>query len=248
MGVLEELRQQTNLKKVHDDVQKTREQIWQQNYINIVLPKMQQIYYYFKEVIDHLQFVDHKIDIKDYSERYPKFETLTQQNYRISTDGRGGIGSVDKLKEIDISFYLIGEGEFSYIIKHKPKIEIEAEFLRSCRVPYHWLTHTRGEDTDVGTFKVKRKVPVLFKIAVDYENAKIVITANNHEDLSSFKKTYNPDHINEEFLNDLARYILREDREFILLEISNEQKQFIKKQAEKHYGIKESIKDLIGLK
>ena len=45
MGVLEELRQQTNLKKVHDDVQKTREQIWQQNYENIVLPKMQHIYY-----------------------------------------------------------------------------------------------------------------------------------------------------------------------------------------------------------
>ena len=82
MGVLEELRQQTNLKKVHDDVQKTREQIWQQNYENIVLPKMQHIYYYLKEVIDHLKFIDHKLKVKDYSQRFRKFETLTQQNYR----------------------------------------------------------------------------------------------------------------------------------------------------------------------
>ena len=104
---LDELRQETNLKKVHDDIQKTREQVWQQNYTDLVLPKMQFIYYYLKEVVDHLKFIDHKVSINDYSQRFPKFETLKQRNYKISTDGRGGIGNIDKLREIDISFYLL---------------------------------------------------------------------------------------------------------------------------------------------
>lgn len=109
------------------------------------------------------------------------------------------------------------------------------------------MTHTRGEDTDVGTFKIKRKVPVLFKITVDYENAKIIITAHNHEDLSSFKKTYHPDSINKEFLENLAQYILRKDREFILLDISDEQKDYIRKQAEDYHTLSDKIKDIIGM-
>jgi hypothetical protein len=247
MGILEDLKQQTDLKKIHDTAEKREELLRQKDYETLVLPKMQRLYYYLKEIVDHLKYVDFKTQVKDYSERYPQFETLVQQDYKISTDGRGGIGNINQLKEIDISFFLKAEGEFSYYIENKSKIEEEVEFLHACNVPHHLLSHRRGKETIIGTFKVKRHIPVLFNIAVDYDNANIIITAYNHEGLSSLQKTYHPYQINDMFLEKLARYILRKDFDFFQLEISDEQKNSLTEQVQGNFKLTDKIKNLIGV-
>jgi hypothetical protein len=48
-----------------------------------------------------------------------------QKDYRISTDGFGGLADIDKLKHINITFYCVGEGEFEYAVRGKADIENE---------------------------------------------------------------------------------------------------------------------------
>ena len=57
-----------------------------------------------------------------------------QKDYRISTDGFGGLADIDKLKHINITFYCVGEGEFEYAVRGKADIENEIAFVHAKRL------------------------------------------------------------------------------------------------------------------
>ena len=247
MGILDDLREQTNQKKKQALAQKSQKQLLRQNYENKVLPQMQKAYYFLREIVDHLRYIDLKTEVTEYSSRYPQCGKLIQQNYHISTDGRGGIGNIDELKEINVSFVLNGPGEFSYKIKYKSKIDQEVEFLHDNKIPYFWFNNSSADSSDIGIFKITRKIPVLFRISVDYQNSRIIMDIYNHDDISYFTKSFSPNDIDDAWLDRLARYLLRKDDDFIRLEITPEQRQFIRNQA-KHYGdLTNRIKELISM-
>lgn len=233
MGILDDLREEARQKQAALQKNTILKEKLEHNYQISILPKMQQLFLYFKELIEYLSIIETPIKIPQYSKRYPLLGELYQQNYRLSTDKHGGISHFDKITEIYLRFNCLSKDEetFEHHVKHKIEAEHEKDFLSSHKVPFNFY-HNFGNTKDGAvTFHITRKIPVLFKFSVDYEKSLIIMYIQNHENFEQRTKIIKPDQINEHNLDKLARYILRKDDDFLRMEIDNTSKEKIREQV-----------------
>lgn len=230
MGILDDLREEANLKQAELNEDSLLQEKLEHNYQILILPRMQQIFSYFKELIDYLGIIEEPIKIEQYSRRYPEMGQLFQENYRLSTDRHGGISQFDKITEIYLRFNCIGQNEesFNHRIKHKIEADQEKDFLFSHKIPFSYDRNFGNTKDGAITFHIIRKIPILFKFAVDYKNSLIIMTIQNHESFEQRTITISPEQINEQSLDQLARYILRKDDDFLRMEIDEASKEKIR--------------------
>lgn len=232
MSIIDELRNKANEKKEAQQQQESLEQLLASNYKHLLLPKMQQIFTYLNEVVKHLNFVAEPILVKDYSHRYPQLGDLQQQNYRINTDGYGGLADFNRLMQINLTFFLKAEGSFSYDIEGKRIIEQEISFLHSRDMPFEWRNKVGKTGIRTATFIVQRRIPVRFRIEVLYDKSELLITIDNHDDFSKYVKHFEPESVTENLLEHMVSYLLRRDHDFIRLDISEQHKEHIRNNLE----------------
>jgi hypothetical protein len=223
MEILNQLRDEAKQKKTNQAQQHNQEKQLEQVYHTKLLPKMQQIFVYFKEVVEHLNFIESRIGIEEYNHRFPQFGLLNQGNYKINTDGYGGYADFERLLQINITFFLTGEGAFTYQVIGSSKIEQEISFLHTKNIHFCWQHLTSKEHNRLAAFTINRKVPVRFRFEVDFENTIIKLIINNHEELTTYQKIFLAEEINEELLEQVSRYMLRKDTDAILLNMLNQQ-------------------------
>lgn len=226
MGILNQLRDEANQKKENDRNNLTRKQQLEIDYQTKVLPKMQNTFLFMKELVEHLKFLDHAIIIENYSNHYPQFGNLTQTDYKINTDGIVGFVDIEQLMQINVSFQCLGEGDFFIKKQGKFAIEQEIAFLQEKNIKFAWNPTQNLNET--ASIKVYRHFPVSFRFEVDYEQSQIKLHIKNHSNFDNYSKAFLPDEVNDELLDEIARFMLRKDYDFIRLKISNQQKQDIR--------------------
>lgn len=232
MGILDELRKEAREKKLQEETRKAFKQEQEAAYQTRVLPVMQSIFTYLQETLEYLRVVDEVVEIASYSDRFPQLGCLSQRDYKINTDGYSGFADFNRLMQINLTFFCSNDGSFSYQIENKGSIEQEVAFLHAKGVPFQWKYIKGKERTQTASITITRKIPVRFRFEVDYQQAAINILINNHEDFAVYKKSFQPEQIDEAFLDKLVRYLLRRDSEFIRLEISDAKKRRIRKTLE----------------
>lgn len=232
MGILDQLRDEANLKQESEFAEIDEQQKLENEYQAHILPKMQKTFTFLKEIIEHLGYLDKAIEIEDYSHDYPQIGHLVQKEYSINTDGYGGFSSFDRIMQINVNFFCVGRGSFTYELEGKTRIEREVGFLHSKNVPFDWNQFVNSNGVEAARFTITRKIPVRFKFEVDFENSKIRLLINNHENFSVYKKTFEPSEVDEELLDEVIRFMLRKDSDFIRLDINNQDKERIQKKAE----------------
>lgn len=229
MGVLDQLRKKADQKKSSEKQEMNQQQQRGYTYKRQILPKMQEVFKYLQELVEHLNYLEVPVQVKDYSSRFPKLGTLAQKDYKISTDGYGGFSSIDKLMHIDVTFYCKGEGEFQYIVYGKSAIEKEIAYLHIKHLSAKSQKMLGKNKEEATKFIVKRLIPVRLRFEVDYDNSLIKVIVNNYADFSNYGESWLADDINAEFLDGIARYLLRQDSEFIKPEISDEYREDLRK-------------------
>lgn len=234
MGILDDLREQANQK--HQELQEdslAREKL-EHNYQVLILPKMQQLFSYFKELFDYLNIIEEPIVIPHYSKRYTELGELYQKDYRLSSDKHGGLANFEKLTEITLRFACLSKeaGEFIHYADNNVEAEQEKDFLSSRKIKYHYDRHIGNTKGGAITFHIARKIPIMFKFSVDYERSQILLTMQNHENFELRNQVIDPEQINEPFMDKLARYILRKDNEFLRMDIDETYKEQIRQQLE----------------
>ncbi|WP_036248454.1 hypothetical protein [Methylobacter sp. BBA5.1] len=232
MGVLEQLRGQVHGKQDDELDQQHIEQELAARYKDAILPKMQSIFVFMKEMVEHLTYLEQSIFIDDYSSKYPQLGRLIQTDYKINTDGIIGYVDPGKLMQINVSFFCLSEGAFSYNLQGKSLIEQEVAFLSAHKVPFEWKYFQGVGAVQNASFIVTRKIPVRFKFEVDYVASNIKILINNHENFGVYKKSFAPEQIDDDLLDEVARFMLRQDSDFIRLEISSEHRNRIRRKLE----------------
>lgn len=245
MGILDELRKEANEKKQLQESRKIARQQQDAAYLTRVLPAMQNIFNYLQETLEYLRVVDEVVEIPNYSDRYPQLGRLYQCDYKINTDGFSGLADFNRMMQINLTFFCSNEGRFSYQIENKASIEQEVAFLHSKSVPFEWKYVKGKEQKQTAAITITRKIPVRFRFEVDYEQSVITILINNHEDFAVYKKSFQPEQIDEAFLDKLVRYLLRRDSEFIRLEISASKKRKIRRTLEQIQREEALIKEQI---
>lgn len=217
MSILEELKQKAEAKKRElEQPQNLRgrwtEQDKERVYRRLILPKMQFLLNSFKELIEHLDFLEEPVPVYNYSELYPHFGTLFQRNYKINTDGRMGMADYNRLMQLNINFVCEGDGNFSYILTSKAAIDREHSFLCERGLRFQ---HKPYRNASSMMFVVERLIPVRFRILVDYDKALLRVTIFNHENFQTVHKKFTPEQLDDELLDSLLCYFMRRDKRFI---------------------------------
>jgi hypothetical protein len=229
MSVLDELRKKANEKKAAEQQEASANERLEEIYQAKILPKIQFIFDSFQEAIEYLNFLEEPVQVKNYSEKYPQFGNLFQSNYRINTDGRIGLADYNRLMQINVSFFCEAKGDFSYRMESDPLIEKEIQFLQAKKLVFDWKHHSPIGSQSCTVFTVQRKIPVAFRIEVDYKQSLLKVFIKNHENLQSFSKSFTPEELNDDFLDALLSYFLRKDKRFVTVDdLSTESKNAIK--------------------
>lgn len=232
MGILDQLRSERSSKEESEFAAASVKAQLENEYQTKILPKMQKIYLFMKEIVEHLSYLEKAIEVADYCQRFPEMGALSQTDYKINTDGYGGLADFNRIMQVNVLFNCVGRGSFSYEVEGKTKIEQEIAFLNSKNVPLKWNQYINSRGVEAATFNVSRKIPVRFRFEVDYNNSKIKLLIHNHENFNVYKETFDPEKVDEALLDEVIRFMLRQDSDFIRLDITNQDKQRIQKKAE----------------
>ncbi len=232
MSVLDQLRSEASQKQDNEVMAASQTQLLENEYKANILPKMQKTYLFLKEVIEHLNYLEKEIEVEEYSHDYPQIGKLAQTNYKINTDGYSGFADFNRLMQINVTFTCQGHGDFSFTLEGKSRIEQEVSFLNSTNIPFTWNQYVGTRGVESATFVITRKIPVRFRFEVDYQHSKIKLLINNHENFNVYSKSFDPATVNELLLDEVIRFMLRQDSDFIRLEISSQDKLRIQKKAE----------------
>lgn len=233
MRILDQLREEAEQKKHSEQQEMDQKQEKKYVYSSHILPKMQKIFIYLQELVQHLNYLEIPVQVENYSSRFPKLGTLTQNNYKINTDGFGGFSDIEKLMHINVTFYVVGKGGFEYTVYGKSAIEKEIAFLHASRLSSETKKMPGIRNEEAAIFFIKRLIPVRLRFEVDYENSLIKVVINNHTDFSTYVESWRAEQIDSEFLDTVARYLLRKDLSFVKPEISDEHREVLRKRMAK---------------
>ncbi|WAR45078.1 hypothetical protein [Methylomonas rapida] len=232
MGILDQLKQEAAEKQKLQESQTNLQKQREDRYRAAILPAMQKAFKFMQELVEYLNFLEHAVVVEEYSNQYPQFGQMKQQDYKIYTDNHGGFADVDRLMQINVRFFCVGFGSFSYNLEGQNRIEREVAFLTSRNVHFDWKLLDGRSAIPSAVFTITRRIPVRFRFEVDYDNSKIHLLINNHENFNAYKKAFAPEDVNDELLDEIARFMLRKDSDFIRLEITSVQRQRIKNLVE----------------
>ncbi len=193
----------------------TAHQQIEQVHQKILLPKMQSIFLFLKEIILHLNYLDKAIRVYDYSDRFSALHPLTQKNYQINTDGFGGFSDFEQIKQINLTFICSAQGSFNYNLEGTERIKNEIDFLNIKNMIYTSNQFIHKEDIEAVHFKVERKVPVRFRFETDIEQSRIRLLIDNHQDFKHYDQSFISTEIDKAFLNKMIRFILRKENDFM---------------------------------
>jgi len=233
MGILDELRDEAERKKLISQQEVISAEKLAENYQQNLLPKMQMIFNFFKEIVEHLQFIQEPIKVINYSKKYPELGELIQQDYKLSTDKHGGISHYNELMEIKVRFYCFAEGTMELAVKSQAEIEQQVNFLTAKKVPFEWSRHHNSIADTFATFVIEKKIPVNINFRVDYNDSQIILEIFNHHNFGHIKRYYQADEVNEALLDQLAKFLLRKDSDFIEIEMSEQERQALKENLRK---------------
>ncbi|MBF0265550.1 MAG: hypothetical protein HQL46_09785 [Gammaproteobacteria bacterium] len=232
MGLLDELKQESEKKKESLLKDQNQEQLLLSNYQQQLLPKLQFIYHYFKELMEYLEILQEPITIESYTKRIPGFDNLKQGEYKLSTDKHGGIAKFNELKEINLRFYCTGDGYSNFDVFSQPEVEQLVKFLNAKKVPFEWQRENNPAGKAVANFNIQLKIPVIVKFEVDIPNSLIKLTIFNHFNFDLTQRTYQADEINDELMDQIGKFLLRKSDDFVKMEITDEHREVIKKNLE----------------
>lgn len=234
MGILDNLREQAD-----QDISKQLDKELSNENIqlisdSLISPKMKQLYLYLKEFTQHLNKIEQTKKVLNYSKLFPELGELNQENYKINTDGSGGIVNHDNICSIHFTYRYHGAAVKEYIHHTHNKLEADriTDFLTSHKVPYTSANNLSSKNNGALNFYITKDIPVLFKFTANPKKSIINLSIQNHENFEDRTLIIKPNDIDEKYLDKLARYILRKDSEFLNIEIDDDVKKQIRQRIE----------------
>ena len=223
MGLLDELKQQAELKRAElaraEAEQEARHAAYREN----ILPRMRRLFSYLSELAEHLNYVDAPVSVSYPIKTYDTLRDLRQRDYKVRAD------SMEGMKRIDFSFECAADGHVQFEVENKLYIERLEEYLTSARLNYvcNKFKDSRHNVTSA-RFRIDNHVPVSLVFEVDVDKGMIRTEIRNHSGLHVDRFTVDPADIDDDFLEELGKFILRQESRLFRLEISEEERQRIR--------------------
>lgn len=227
MGLLDDLKNKANDLRAREQREKERCEHLNQVYQDEIHPRMTEVYQYLNELTEHLNYVK-----PETIARYPVLpqrrpHPFRQHDYKLTVD------SNRQLKNITLNCRAELDEAVRFYIEGKERVLYHRELLDSYK-----LRHDRKEYKDESyellgaDFILEGPMQISIYFVGDIENSAVNLFMSNFEQPGVVKHVLKAHHLNREFLDKLARYLLREDDQFLNLDISDDHKQTIRQMLE----------------
>ena len=223
MGILDELKSQSGIQQAVDDEDLQSQTEQQQYYVENILPKMLQLYSFFTEFVEQLNLLNTPTAMSYPVKPDGSMLEFEQSKYKVAVD------NVLEPKNINFSFACSLKEQFDIKIENVESIERYAEVLTNYRIEFD-RTDEKNRDYELvgATFNVLGPLPVNVILQANLETSSIELVLKNFEMPGVLKYIYKDDQITEQFIDDLGRYAIRQNPDFLKLDINDEDKEKIR--------------------
>jgi len=223
MGILDDLKSQSEVQKAEEAKEKQRQADQLKFYQKNLHPKMLQLYTFLNEFVEHLNYTKRITKVSYPIKLDGSLLEFNQGDYKVTID------SANEVKEINLRFYCALEEPLIIDVENSKRIQRYADVLHSYRIEFD-RTDTKNNNYELisAKFKVLGPVPVNIILQGDIATSSIHLILNNFEKPGVSKHTFKERHITEEFIDDFGKFILRQNPEFLKLDIADEHKEKIR--------------------
>lgn len=227
MGLLDDLKKQAEAKKATEQQAALTQQELEKYYQDNIHPGMLNIYNYLNEMISHLNYLEHPTIA-----RYPflpgnQLTELTQGEYKAVID------STNTTKDITLSFECGFAKDLIVDVEGKDRIESYSDILKEYKIKFERRDEKDADYKLVRShFRVIGPVYAMVNFVGDIEKSCVNLFMRNIERPGLIKHTLKPEHLNDDFMDRLAKYLIRESDDFLKLDIDDSAKDEIRKKLQ----------------
>jgi hypothetical protein len=226
MGLLDDLKKQASSLLEEQQARLAKEQRQVTAARERVAGILKRVHAYLHELVEQLRVVDPDIRLDLPVKGGGVMRGLRQGNYLLSDPD-----------EVSGAFSL------RYELSSKRRFEFDIQGATSVQP---WLDSIKAQGLEIykaqmlsnsgaGTHArvtVEGTVPVAFLFSGEPVNGSVVLSVQNYDELATRRHVLAPETIDEGFLDELARYILRENNKFLVQELPDEYKEKLRKRIE----------------
>ncbi|MDH5181217.1 MAG: hypothetical protein OEZ39_04630 [Gammaproteobacteria bacterium] len=223
MGLLDELKKEAEAKQSRQQAEKQRRAELEAHSRAVVLPKLAQVYGFLSDLLKTVDVLQPDTRVTYKISGYGPLENLLQGGYELKADSR------DNMTHVSLYFECLGKGKFSFTVHDKSNVDRQKDYLSEHRLSFYTREYRDDRHTVThALFTVEEKVPVTFDFRLTEDLNTIKLTVRNFDGLGRHLYNLEPEDIDDEFLDELARYLLRHTAEFLKLEISEDDRNNIR--------------------
>ena len=223
MGILDDLKNQSEVQRASEEQEKQRQADLLKYYQESLHPKMLQLYTFLNELIEHLNYIKTETNVLYPVNPDGSMQAFQQADYKVTID------SANEVKEINLVFYCSLNEPLIFEVENIDRIQRFTDVLHSYRIEFDRTDNKDSNYELISTkFKVVGPIPVNLILQGDIATSSIHLILNNFEKAGFNKHTFKDRHITEKFIDDFGRFILRQNPEFLKLDIADENKEVIR--------------------
>lgn len=228
MSLLDELKAKADERRSDAELEAARLADQTAYYQSQLLPCMLQAYTFLQELTAHLKIVDDRCDVA-----YPLLPedatiTLQQGDYSVAIDSR------QEPTQLELRCKAHLPEPVTFDVKGPAEVQRHKQLMDRYGLKYE-RTERKDDrfDIDSATFKLIGPIPVRVVIVADSENRCLGLHFRNVEQAGVKTVNITPDKFNDEFLDRLGRYILRQQANLFSTELSDEARQKLQEKLAK---------------
>ena len=204
MSVLDDLKKQAEEVKAQQAAASDTTERKKERVLQSVRPRMQALYKYLKDTCEQLVIVDPDVHMSYEVRGFGKLGPLRQGDYKVAAD------DPRNLDKFTLSFACTRPDQIKFQVDGKERAVQQKEFLWSCNLRFTSKVTADGS----GVFFMDAYIPVTFEFEADFDNARIKMRMRNVDSLGSSRVVFEPDQINDEFMEELAKLMIRKSNKF----------------------------------
>ncbi|MEJ2180696.1 MAG: hypothetical protein P8Y28_09735 [Gammaproteobacteria bacterium] len=217
MGLLDDLKKQSESKKVVENQESHRKEKAEAFYKEKVQPKLTQIYSHYVELTKHLNYVNPDTIAKYVINTAGQEAEFRQGDYKVQVD------SMTDTSYISVRAICTRPTDIEFTVDDPSAVNKNKNFLNENGLNYQVYPRNNGEPGARFTIQAEITAELLFK--GDRENGCINLVVTNFDSLGRRNRALQVHDINDQFLDGLDRFMIRENDSFFKLDMDEKAKE-----------------------
>ena len=238
MGILTDLKKEAEALQQMRKLQSLAQEKKEQSVRETLSPSLCAMREYLKDLVEQLGVVDTatfaSLPFKDFGQ----LSNLKQEDYELVSEG------VDTPTSVSLYFTLRSNEQYQFDIPAPDNLQQKLEEFKAfgIKIRHAELVKTK-QNGQRARIVLNGYVPVEITFKPDYDAGVIALAIRNFDQLGTRRYKLNPEQIDDEFLDEFSKYLLRMDNKFLKHEVSTAYRKRLRQRIADEQAVKQQQTD-----